>query len=106
MVFVVICFTYVYIVSSEAFAVSTKYIANNQRVKAAFGNPVKCRLAFWGYSIKTVGPTGSAHFQVYVSGPLGKGTVYIVLEKQNLWHVTSASLRVGTSVSEIPLLPE
>jgi hypothetical protein len=102
-VFIIICATYVFILFSDPYAASTTYIENNEVVRSALGNPVKCRLAFWGYSIKTVGPSGNARFQIFVSGPSGSGTVYLDLQKQNLWHVNSASLRVGNSNSEVPL---
>jgi len=94
-------------ISGDAYKHSVTYIKHNPGIIEAIGTPQSIHLGFWGYSIKTVGPDGSASFEVNVRGEKGIGKVFVQLNKTNgQWKVVSGSLQSKAPSNSLTLAPE
>ena len=77
---------------TDAFAVAKSDILKSECVRSALGEVQSIDLQLVGYSIRMVGPSGSARFNVDVKGTSQSGVVYIELEKQGVWQTSRGRL--------------
>ena len=89
--------------SSDAYKLSAATVNASQAVAERIGNPVST--GFPMGSIETSGPRGSANLSFSVSGPTGKGEVYVQATKaMGQWHIDQMVLEVGDAGQRIDLL--
>ena len=69
-----------WIKSSDAYQLAFARAAADSRVLAALGTPVESGILVSG-NIAINGPSGSANLSIPVSGPKGKGTIYLRAQK-------------------------
>jgi hypothetical protein len=90
--------------SSEVYQKSIDGLSADPRVIAALGTPVKPGLFVSG-SVNTSGPTGEANLSIPLSGPEGKGTLYVKANKDlGFWLFTSMILEVKNTGERIELI--
>ncbi len=78
----------------------------NPQAIQALGEPITPGFLLSG-SINLNNNTGNASLAIPVSGPKGKGTIYVEAEKyDNAWHYTRLELQVDGRASPIPLAKE
>ena len=78
----------------------------NPQAIQALGEPIKAGFLLSG-SINLSGNVGDASLAIPVSGPTGKGTIYVEAEKyDNAWHYTRLELQVDGRAAPIPLNAE
>ena len=74
-------------------------------VISALGSPVKDGLFVSG-NIEVTGPSGKADLAVPISGPKGKGTIYIVATKSaGAWNYSTLHVQVKNTGQKISLGP-
>ncbi|CAN5132266.1 cytochrome c oxidase assembly factor Coa1 family protein [soil metagenome] len=72
--------------SSEAFTRSMAAVEANAEVIDAIGSPISTGLPMG--RMETSGPTGTANIQYSISGPKGKGTVYVeAVKDMGAWQI-------------------
>ncbi len=78
-------------------------VQNNPQAVQTLGEPIKAGFLLSG-SINLSGNEGDASLQIPVSGPKGKGTIYVEAEKyDNAWHYNRLELQVDGRAAPIPL---
>lgn len=90
--------------SSDAYKTAMAAAQANPAVEAAIGKPIK---AGWFVSgnINTSGPSGHAELSIPLSGPKGKGTLYVVENKSlGRWEVAQLVLEVEADGRRLDLL--
>jgi hypothetical protein len=76
----------------------------NPQVAEKFGKPLKAGWLASG-SVKTSGSSGDADVSIPVSGPKGKGTIYVVAKKSaGLWQFETLQVEVEGKTERIDLL--
>lgn len=92
--------------NSEPSKIAIERAINNREVKIRLGEPVKAGLFVSG-SIETSGPSGHADLSIPLSGPKGKGTLYVVAqEKAGIWKFETLAVAVPGDATRIDLLTE
>jgi hypothetical protein len=90
--------------SSEVYQKSIDGLSADPRIVEALGTPVKPGF-FVGGSINVNGPSGSADISIPLSGPKGKGTLYVKANKDlGFWLFTSMILEVNETGERIELI--
>jgi Cytochrome oxidase complex assembly protein 1 len=90
--------------SSEPAKHAVTVAAQDSRVQAALGSPVK---PGWipGGSINVAGSSGEADLNIPLEGPLHKGTLYVVARKsEGEWTYQKLAVRIEDSEERIDLL--
>jgi hypothetical protein len=92
--------------SSTPYQEAVTAVQANPDAILALGEPIEPGFLLSG-SINLNNNEGDASLQIPVSGPGGKGTVYVEAEKyDNAWHYTRMELFVDGRAAPIPLLAE
>jgi len=90
--------------STEVYQKSIDGLSADPRVIEALGTPVKPGFMVGG-SVNVSGPTGEANISIPLSGPKGKGTLYVVADKSlGFWLFTDMVLEVEETGERIDLL--
>lgn len=97
--------TYFFIIRGDAYKAAVSELRANQVLKDRVGNITDTRLVFWfGYSIRTVGPSGFANFEIDINGEREGGTAYLNMERSaGIWKAKEGNLffNDGNSISFI-----
>lgn len=89
--------------SSAPYQQALQSVQTNPQAIQALGEPIKAGFLLSG-SINLNSNTGEASLAIPVSGPRGKGTIYVEAEKyDNAWHYTRLELQVDGRPAPIPL---
>jgi len=92
--------------SSAPYQQALSAVQTNPEAIQALGEPIKAGFLLSG-SINLSGNTGEASLAIPVSGPRGKGTIYVEAEKyDNAWHYNRLELQVDGRPAPIPLNTE
>ena len=90
--------------SSWAYSEGVKLAVHNKEVVAALGEPVTPGWTVSG-SVNVSGSSGHADLTIPLSGPRGKGTLYVVARKEaGQWKFTRAEVEVEGRKERIDLL--
>jgi len=89
---------------SDACALAMAQARANQQVKERLGEPIEKGLFVSG-NINTSGPSGHADLAIPVSGPKGKGKLYVMATKRmGIWKCDALQLAVEGDSSRIDVL--
>jgi hypothetical protein len=92
--------------SNDAYKQAMARASHNPQVVEALGEPVKAGFFVSG-SVNVSGPSGSADLSIPVSGPLGKGTLFVVAEKSaGLWQFSTMDVAITDTGERIDLLDQ
>jgi len=107
LVFATLIGGYLYLPSTEPYQAAVRFIEGDKKVNSYLGEIVAHDPSpLEGWSLRYRGATGSAEFEIRVTGVKGKGVVYIRLFKSaGLWKVIQANLSLENG-SVIPLVVE
>lgn len=90
--------------SSDAYQTAMAKAQANPEVVAALGQPIQPGWMFSG-SINVSGPTGDADLAIPISGPKGKGTLYVVGKKSaGEWTYSRMEVAIDGRPGRIDLL--
>jgi hypothetical protein len=90
---------------SEPVPQAMQRVQNDPAILDNLGAPVK-RGMFVSGSVSTTGPSGHADLAIPLSGPKGKGTLYVVAdESADLWNFQRLELAMDGRSARINLLP-
>jgi len=102
---VVITFTMGGIKSTDAYKEALARARANPEVSAALGEPVTAGWFVQG-KVNVSGPTGDADLSIPLSGPKGKGTLYLTAHKEaGVWKYQVLEVAVEGRPDRIKLLP-
>ncbi|HFE66435.1 MAG TPA: hypothetical protein ENJ93_04150 [Chloroflexi bacterium] len=105
-IFGIIAVTFGSMKSSAPYQQALSAAQTNPQAVQALGEPIKAGFLLSG-SINLSGNTGDASLAIPVSGPKGKGTIYVEAEKyDNAWHYSRLELQVDGRPAPIPLNAE
>ncbi len=105
-IFGIMALTFGSMKSSAPYQQALAAAQTNPQAIQALGEPIKAGLLLSG-SINLNGDSGYASLQIPVSGPKGKGTIYVEAEKyDNAWHYTRLELQVDGRTAPISLNTE
>nr|WP_306469780.1 cytochrome c oxidase assembly factor Coa1 family protein [Oscillatoria laete-virens] len=91
--------------SSEPYQEAFRLAQENPVVVEALGTPLKERFFMTG-NISVSGSGGKADLVIPVSGPKGKGTIYLDAERNlGKWHFNDLLIEIDSDSQRIPLLP-
>ena len=89
---------------SDSYTQALARARTDPRVAARIGGPLKVGWLASG-SINTSGPSGDADISIPISGPKGKGTLYVVAKKSaGLWTFKTLQVEVEGESERIDLL--
>ena len=92
--------------TSEPSKIAIERAISSREIKIRLGDPVKAGLFVSG-SIETSGPSGHADLSIPLSGPKGKGTLYVVAqEKAGIWNFETLEAAVPGDATRIDLLTD
>ena len=92
--------------SSAPYQQALSVVQSNPAAIQALGEPIKAGFLLSG-SINLNGNEGDAALEIPVSGPRGKGTIYVEAQKyDNAWHYNRLELQVDGRAAPIPLSVE
>ena len=90
---------------SDSYTQALARARSDPRVAEKIGGPLKAGWLASG-SINTSGPSGAADISIPISGPKGKGTLYVVAKKSaGLWTFKTLQVQVEGESERIDLLP-
>lgn len=90
--------------TSDAYKEAVARAKANKAVVAALGTPIKEGFLVAG-SIKVSGPSGEAQLEIPVSGPKGKGTIYLeALKSTGRWSFQKLEVEIEATGERIDLL--
>ncbi|WP_264551684.1 cytochrome c oxidase assembly factor 1 family protein [Flavobacterium sp. N2038] len=88
---------------SDVYKDSMIAVKNNKIIIEKLGNPVETDGMISG-SISTSNNAGNCNLQVPLKGPKGKGTLFIIANKQGKWKYEQLSVYIEKTQEEIDLL--
>jgi hypothetical protein len=99
-------FVFSLIKRSDVYVEAIAEARSHPAVVQALGEPIEP--GFWvSGSISTSGPSGTADFSAPLHGPTGRGTLYVVAEKQaGIWSYEVLEVEVDGRSDRIDLLAE
>ena len=104
--FIVILLTFVFglMKSSDAYKEALAKVKTHPAVKTSLGTPIEEGMFVTG-NISISGPSGQADLAIPVSGPRGKGTVYVVATKSaGQWTFSTLAVEIKKTKERINLL--
>ncbi len=105
-VFAIISFAFGIMKSSDVYKDTLVKVSADPAVIEALGSPIKDGLFFSG-STNVNGASGEANLAIPISGPKGKGTIYVVAEKSaGLWNYSILAVEIAKTKERIDLLHE
>lgn len=91
--------------STPVYKTALERAKSNPQVIEALGTPIKEGYVITG-STHTEGPGGEVNIGIPISGPKGKGTIYVVADKvANRWTYRTFEVEVDGRPDRIALLP-
>ncbi|RYD38299.1 MAG: hypothetical protein EOP85_17075 [Verrucomicrobiaceae bacterium] len=91
--------------SSEPFKVAMERANASEQMRAALGTPVESGMFVTG-NINTAGASGSASLGIPISGPNGKGNIYVEARKSaGTWTYTTLEAHIPGQPARIDLKP-
>ena len=91
--------------SSEPYKVALARAKANQQVISALGTPITEGFSTWG-KVNIDGASGDADLSIPISGPKGKGTIYVTATKSGgEWTYSKLSVKVDSTGETIDLGP-
>lgn len=91
--------------SSEPYKVALERAKTNQQVISALGSPITEGFSTWG-NINVNGASGEADLSIPISGPKGKGTVYVTGTKSaGKWTYSKMVVKIDSTGETIDLGP-
>jgi hypothetical protein len=92
--------------SSDVYMQALDRTRNNPAVVSALGTPIEAGF-FTSGSIDTSGPAGNAELAIPISGPKGKGTIYLVARKSaGAWTYSQLVVQIEPTSRRIDLLDD
>jgi hypothetical protein len=90
--------------SSDVYMQALDRARNNSAVVSTLGTPIEAGF-FTSGSINTSGPSGNAELAIPISGPKGKGTIYLVARKSTgEWSYSQLLVQIEQTGRRIDLL--
>jgi len=97
---------FVFLADSEVSKLAFAEAQGNLAVRQRLGEPVK-RGFFSSGNIEISGPSGRADIAIPISGPKGKGTLYVVARKSaGLWSFSTLQVAVDGQAERVDLLKQ
>src|SRR5580704_17222184 len=91
--------------TNAVFTTTVSLLSHSAEAKAALGEPIKTTRGIRGTLHDSIA-SGYAILAIPVSGPIGKGTVYVVANRvQNRWDIERAALQMSPGLRKIDLTP-
>jgi len=88
---------------SDAYKIAVDRAQQNQSVIDALGSPISAG-TFVSGSSHVEGPSGDAKLSIPISGPKGKGTVYVEATKSaGVWQFATLVVKIGKTGEQINL---
>jgi hypothetical protein len=104
-VFAIIVLVFGAMKSSDVYKTALSAARNNAEVMEALGTPIDDAMLFTG-KVSTEGPTGEASLAIPISGPKGKGTIYVEARKSaGRWNFNTLEVEVKETGNRIDLAP-
>jgi hypothetical protein len=90
--------------SSDAYKLALARVENSSGVRAALGTPIEAGL-FTSGSVSLSGPSGAAELAIPISGPKGRGTVFVAASKSaGRWSFNRLLVEIERTGERINLL--
>ena len=90
--------------SSDVYKEAMAKVQASQAAIDALGTPIEAGVLISG-SVNTTGPSGSAQLSIPLSGPKGKGTLYLEARKRmGAWEFSAFTLKIDQTGKSIDLL--
>jgi hypothetical protein len=91
--------------ASEPYKVAVARAQADEKVVNALGTPIS-EGSFVSGKINTSGGSGEADFTIPISGPKGKGTIYVVATRSaGTWTYSTLSVKIDSTGETIDLGP-
>jgi hypothetical protein len=91
---------------SDAYVYAVSRAKANPMVAGKIGQPIKTGWLATG-SVNVSGPSGNADIAIPITGPSGKGTIYVVAKKSaGTWQFETLQVEIFGEPQRIDLLPE
>ena len=106
--FVTLIFSFVIgsIKSSDVYQESLAKARSNEQVKAALGTPIEPGFFVSG-NINVSNDSGNANLSIPISGPQGKGTIYVTANKYaGKWRYSAMECEISSTGSRVNLLSD
>ena len=89
----VICYFWGYsLLNGDAYEICKNYINSNTEIEKTIGKPQNISFTF-NSSIRKVGSSGKATYEIKVSGDKDKAKIYIDLERRaGVWYIVEANM--------------
>ena len=105
-IFAMISFAFGIMKSTDVYKDTLAKVQADPAVIEALGSPIKDGMFFSG-STNVNGASGEANLAIPISGPKGKGTIYVVAEKSaGLWNYSILAVELSDTKKRIDLLHE
>ena len=99
----IVFFVFGVIKSSDVYKTAVAQAKANPRVTDALGTPISEGIVLSG-SINTSGDTGNADLNIPVSGPKGKGTIFVTANKSGgIWYYSKMNVHVDGTGENIDI---
>ncbi len=99
----IVFFVFGVLKSSDVYKTAVAQAKANPRVTAALGTPISEGTVLSG-SINTSGDTGNANLNIPISGPKGKGTIFVTASKSGgIWYYSKMNVHVDGTGEEIDI---
>ena len=85
---------------TDAFAVASAHAKNSTDIRSRLGEIQDVELPLLGYSVRVVGASGDANFNLKLKGSLATGTAFVELTRQGTWRPVASRLVLqdGTAI--------
>jgi hypothetical protein len=105
-IFAIISFAFGIMKSTDVYKDTLAKVQADPAVIEALGSPIKDGMFFSG-STNVNGASGEANLAIPISGPKGKGTIYVAAVKSaGLWNYTILAVEISETKKRIDLLHE
>ena len=105
-IFAILSFAFGIMKSTDVYKDTLAKVQADPAVIEALGSPIKDGIFFSG-STNVNGASGEANLAIPISGPKGKGTIYVVAVKSaGLWNYSILAVEIGETKKRIDLLHE
>lgn len=105
-IFAIISFAFGIMKSTDVYKDALAQVRADPAVIEALGSPIKDGMILSG-STNVNGASGKADLAIPISGPKGKGTIYVVAEKSaGLWNYSILAVEISETKKRIDLLHE
>jgi hypothetical protein len=104
-VFAIVLFVFGMLKGTDVYKTAVASAKNNPEVIAALGSPIKEGM-FVGGKTNIEGNSGEADLSIPISGPKGKGTIYVIAKKSaGRWNFETMEVEVHATKDRINIAP-